>query len=468
MIGPLDNRISCVALGPADGPIAIMLHGFPDRAESWVPAMRVLARLGFRAVAPDMRGFGDSDMPTLGGCGRLPSALDACLYSAAAASDDVLAVLDYLEDARHGHSPGSERAGGLKPLLLGHDLGGQCAWYLAATRPERFSSAVIAASPHPGLMKANLGPSQLLRSYYMAMFNVPWLPDLSAARQRCKAIAAVFADTRPAPELPPPLAAAISPECPRSRAQCSDWWKLSGDAVHGALFSAKGCGADPVAETRTHKDARSTGAKIVTAVSAAALLRLRKGFERPGRLTAAFAWYRAIFWPPAQTHARCLTLDNTLDLPIVSLAAEYDVALGMELVAQSGRVLRHGCATIVNGASHWVHMERPASLAAAALRVLSWAGHEARLPSPARAVLKCGDLGKQLTCTTFVESAVAEARPPAASVDDAGRPRFRHIGGRVYAPVVVPRHESAADVGAVACAVAAALVKLPPPLSTAS
>jgi pimeloyl-ACP methyl ester carboxylesterase len=468
--GPLDNAIACLALGPEDGPLVIMLHGFPDSAVSWTPAMRVFARLGFRAVAVDMRGFGNSDMPTSGWWGALPSPVDAPLYSAAAASDDVMAVIDQLESTGPEASAGRRKRAGLKPLLVGHDLGGQSAWYLAASQPHRFSAAVIAASPHPGLMKRNLGPSQLLRSYYMALFNLPWIPVLAAAQDKCRMIASVFADPRPAAELPPPLAAALSPACPRTREQCGDWWRLSGAATHKLLFppEAKAAAPSTTAESTTGPDVRASGIRVVTAMSAASVIAIRRAFARPGRLAAAFGWYRAIFWPPSQTHARLLSLENRLELPVVSLAPEHDVALGMELVSRSGTVLKHGCAALVNGATHWVHLERPASVAASALELLQWAGLSEGLPEPAKAALEAaavgaGGLGEHLTSSEFAESGFADPKPPPGCVDAVGRPLFRQVAKRIYAPVFAPKQEGAADVGAVALAVKAALGRVPAP-----
>src|SRR5690348_16758076 len=56
-------RLRCEAMGPRDGPLVVLLHGFPDCRITWRKQLPALAAAGFRAVAPDMRGYGDSDKP---------------------------------------------------------------------------------------------------------------------------------------------------------------------------------------------------------------------------------------------------------------------------------------------------------------------------------------------------------------------------------------------------------------------
>ena len=101
-----------LAAGPEDGPVIVFLHGWPELSLSWRHQLPVFAGLGFRAVAPDMRGYGRSST-----------------YAAADAFAQEQIVADMIELVDH---LGVERA-----VWVGHDWGGPVAWNLAAHHPER-------------------------------------------------------------------------------------------------------------------------------------------------------------------------------------------------------------------------------------------------------------------------------------------------------------------------------------------
>jgi epoxide hydrolase 4 len=147
-------RLHAVEAGPEDGPLVILLHGFPDFSYGWRHQIGPLAEAGFRVVVPDQRGYARSDKP--GGIGpyRLP------ILGA-----DVVALADLY---------GRERF-----HLVGHDWGGIVAWWVAAAHPERVQRLAIANAPHPDAVKPFLrrNPSQLLRSYYVALFQLPGVPE---------------------------------------------------------------------------------------------------------------------------------------------------------------------------------------------------------------------------------------------------------------------------------------------------
>src|SRR5580698_1044972 len=98
-----DVRIHCVTAGPEDGPLVLLLHGFPARWSTWREILPVLAREGYLAVAPDLRGYGASDRP---------AGLDS--YAVPRFIDDALAIID---------AHGRDRA-----FVVGHDFGGGIAW----------------------------------------------------------------------------------------------------------------------------------------------------------------------------------------------------------------------------------------------------------------------------------------------------------------------------------------------------
>lgn len=139
--------------GPEDGPLVLLLHGFPDFWYSWRHLMPTLAGAGFRVVAPDLRGYGGSSRPAQ----TLAYRMDRHL-------DDLQALLRAL---------GRSRA-----HVVGHDWGGAIAWVLACELPEQVERLVVLNAPHPGAFLQELAnPDQLRRSWYMLAFQVPGLPE---------------------------------------------------------------------------------------------------------------------------------------------------------------------------------------------------------------------------------------------------------------------------------------------------
>jgi len=146
-----DVRLHCAEMG--QGPLVLLLHGFPECWVSWRNQMPALARAGFRVVAPDLRGYGESDKPR---------GLDA--YRVEVLARDVARLIEAL---------GAERA-----HVVGHDWGGAVAWFFAMWHPERLDRLAILNAPHPSqYSKAWKRPRQLLRSSHVLFFQLPWLPE---------------------------------------------------------------------------------------------------------------------------------------------------------------------------------------------------------------------------------------------------------------------------------------------------
>src|SRR5687768_9879381 len=147
-------RIHAVAAGPADAPLVILLHGFPEFWYGWRHQIGPLAAVGLRVLAPDLRGYNLSSKPA----GIAAYALDAL-------ADDVLGLADALGRRRFA--------------VVGHDWGGALAWHLAGRDPERIERAAILNAPHPGTMRdyARAHPSQMAKSWYVAFFQLPALPE---------------------------------------------------------------------------------------------------------------------------------------------------------------------------------------------------------------------------------------------------------------------------------------------------
>lgn len=147
-------RLHAVTAGPADGPLVILLHGFPEFWYSWRHQIGPLAAAGFRVVAPDQRGYNLSAKPK--GLGAY------CLDRLA---EDVRDLI---------HVCGRERA-----FVVGHDWGGVSAWWTAVRFPEVVAKLAILNVPHPMVMRRFLwrDRAQRRRSWYIYFFQLPWLPE---------------------------------------------------------------------------------------------------------------------------------------------------------------------------------------------------------------------------------------------------------------------------------------------------
>jgi epoxide hydrolase 4 len=143
-----------VEAGPADGVPVLLLHGFPEFWWAWRHLLDPLAAAGFRAIAPDLRGYNLSDVP---------SGIDA--YRTERLAGDVLALADALGIGRF--------------RLVGHDWGGITAWMVAAQAQERLERLAIMDAPHPGVWTRFMTrhPGQALRSAYVGWFQLPLLPE---------------------------------------------------------------------------------------------------------------------------------------------------------------------------------------------------------------------------------------------------------------------------------------------------
>ncbi len=143
--------------GPADGVPVVLLHGFPQDATSFDELSPVLNGQGLRTLAPIQRGYAPTARP--------PHRRDYRLRELVA---DTQALIDAAGGSVH---------------LVGHDWGGAVAWAVAASHPESVRSLTVLSTPHPAAMTTALWRSnQGLRSWYMAYFQLPGLPELTLSR----------------------------------------------------------------------------------------------------------------------------------------------------------------------------------------------------------------------------------------------------------------------------------------------
>jgi pimeloyl-ACP methyl ester carboxylesterase len=153
------------------GKLALCLHGFPECAYSWRLQMPMLAALGYRVWAPNLRGYGGSSCPT---------GVDA--YRTQTLVDDVAGLI--------------AASGATDILLLAHDWGGVLAWALAIERPELVQRLIVCNLPHPACFQRELRrPPQMFMSWYMALFQLPRLPEWLLTRNRAAAVSQMFLRT---------------------------------------------------------------------------------------------------------------------------------------------------------------------------------------------------------------------------------------------------------------------------------
>jgi len=142
-------------LEAGEGPLVLLLHGFPDNAHTWERQMPVLAAAGYRVVAPFLRGYPPTGIPGAG------------YFDLATLATDIKRLIDGLNAGRPCH-------------LVGQDWGAAISYATLAAYPESIRSAVILAVPHPVEVRRTIrkSPKHILRSFHWFLFQLPWLPEI--------------------------------------------------------------------------------------------------------------------------------------------------------------------------------------------------------------------------------------------------------------------------------------------------
>ncbi len=148
--------------GPIDGTPIVLLHGFPQRASAWGQVASHLHEAGFRTFALDQRGYSPGARPR-----------SRFAYSFRALVADVVALIDEIGGSVH---------------VAGHDLGAAVGWALAARHPGRVRSLTAVSVGHPrAFLRAVVTSEQARRSYYIAIFQIPMLPERLLSKQGARA-----------------------------------------------------------------------------------------------------------------------------------------------------------------------------------------------------------------------------------------------------------------------------------------
>jgi pimeloyl-ACP methyl ester carboxylesterase len=159
-------NLHVVQAGPEDGPLLIFLHGFPEFWYGWRGQIAYFAARGYRVWAPDQRGYNLSDKPR-----------DLERYNQDYLAADLVGLID--------------AAGREKAFVVGHDWGAAVLWWAAIQYPERLEKIAILNVPHHSVFRKKLRESgdQRRRSWYVAFFQIPWLPEAVISPMQARGLA---------------------------------------------------------------------------------------------------------------------------------------------------------------------------------------------------------------------------------------------------------------------------------------
>jgi pimeloyl-ACP methyl ester carboxylesterase len=144
--------------GPLDGEVVVLLHGFPERSTCWRHVVPLLHERGYRTVAMDQRGYSPGARPKRRWSFRIGKLVD-----------DVVALIELIDEPVH---------------LVGHDWGAVPSWMIAIDRPELVRTLTAISVPHPmAYLRASVTSSQFTKAYYIALFQLPFIPEWVASKR---------------------------------------------------------------------------------------------------------------------------------------------------------------------------------------------------------------------------------------------------------------------------------------------
>jgi epoxide hydrolase 4 len=159
--------------GPPEGPLVVLLHGFPEFWYGWRHQIEPLADAGFRVLVPDQRGYNLSARP------HAVTAYDLDLLAA-----DILGL--------------AEAAGRRHFTVVGHDWGASVGWWIATRHAERLDRLIAMNAPHPAVWVEAMrnDPEQRRRSRYVSLFRIPVLPEFLMRRRNFRQLAAALYESQ--------------------------------------------------------------------------------------------------------------------------------------------------------------------------------------------------------------------------------------------------------------------------------
>jgi pimeloyl-ACP methyl ester carboxylesterase len=304
-------RYHFVILG--DGPAVLLCHGFPDLWRGWRHQMLALADSGFRAIAPDMRGFGETEAPD-----------DPHSYTAVDLVGDMVALLDYLavSDA----------------VIVGHDWGATIAWAAATLRPDRFKGVVALSVPYtprgpvslPAMLKMQAPPD-----FYMLYFLEPGRAEVELDADPLTFLRRIF---------------------------YTNSGNYSSDHPHTMRLAASGRLTDALDDPPSEMDWFDDAELDVYAAQYGA-----HGFRGP------LNTYRSL---DRSWHLLAITSDLTINVPVLFIGGERDIVLnfpGMrQAVGKMCKLLPQAePPVILANAGHFMHLELPHETNEALMRFMT-------------------------------------------------------------------------------------------------
>jgi pimeloyl-ACP methyl ester carboxylesterase len=308
-------ELHVVDAGPADGPLVVLAHGFPELSYSWRHQIPALAEAGYHVLAPDQRGYGRSTRP------------DAVTdYDMTHLNGDLLALID---DA------GAERA-----TVVGHDWGSMVVWQLALRHPDRLTGVVGMSVPY--MPRSVAPPIEMLRGimgdnfFYMLYFQEPGVADAELGRDPATTMRRMLCGVT------------VDPSDPDGQAEAAARMFAPGPAGFVERMSEPDGLPDWLSqEELDHYIAEFT----------------RTGF------TGGINWYRNLDrnWELSADLA-----DAKVEVPSLFIGGANDPVLVMSPPgANDEHLTDHRGNVIVDGAGHWVQQEKPAEVNAALLGFLA-------------------------------------------------------------------------------------------------
>ena len=294
------NGIRMAVTEQGEGPAVVLCHGFPELGYSWRHQLPALAAAGFRAIAPDQRGYGATDCP---------AAVES--YDMAHLTGDLVGLLDAL---------GIEKA-----VFAGHDWGGLIVWQMPLLHPDRVAGVIGVNTP--AFPRAPMAPIALFRAmlgenYYIVHFQQPGVADAGLARDVRRVFTQLMRGGVPLDQL-------------ASRAVRDD------GKVRNMVEIVEG--------------EQGLGAPLLSAEELEVYV---SAFERTG-FTGGINWYRNLDRNWEQTPH----LDGArIDVPSLMITAELDPVLRPEMAEQMASFVTDLETVMIPGCGHWTQQEKPDEL----------------------------------------------------------------------------------------------------------
>jgi pimeloyl-ACP methyl ester carboxylesterase len=289
------NGIRMAVFEQGEGPAVIMVHGFPELAYSWRHQIPALADAGFRAIAPDMRGYGQTDAPK--------GVED---YAVAELIKDLEGLLDALK---------LERA-----VFVGHDWGALLLWQMAMLAPERIEQLVILNIPH--IPRSPIDPVELMRKKLGDDFYIVNFQDSDEADRAFAADPQHFFDVM-----------------------------MRKNQVTRAQFDQLPPKMKVLSLLKTMVREQSSGDPLLSSDEKAYFV---KAFTKSG-FTNPINWYRN--W--TRNWEALEDVNQTIDIPTLFIAAADDVIIAPEQIEAMKPWVRDLTIEMLEPCGHWTQQERP-------------------------------------------------------------------------------------------------------------